>query len=75
MNTRTYSLFSSAVSTCRKAGREDPGALGVQELQPGQARAALRRIDARSMQDLPDGGRCDRHAELPQFALEAAVSP
>ena len=75
MNTRTYSLLRSTVSACRKAGREDPGSLGVQELPPGRARAARRWIDARSVQDLPDGGRGDRHAELGQLAVDAAVSP
>jgi hypothetical protein len=63
------------VSTCRKAGGEDPGGLGVQELPPGRTRAARRRIDARGVQDLPDGGQCDRHAELRQLAVDAAVSP
>ena len=37
MNTRTYSRFSSTVSTWKKPGREDPGSLGVQELPPGRA--------------------------------------
>ncbi len=32
---------------------EDPGGLGMQELPPGRARPAGRRIDARSTQDLP----------------------
>ena len=59
----------------QEVDREDPGGLGVQELPPGRARAARRRIDARGMQDLPDGGRRDRHAELGQFAVDAAVSP
>ena len=59
----------------QEVDREDPGCLGVQELPPGRARAARRWIDARSMQDLPDGGRRDRHAELGQFAVDAAVSP
>jgi hypothetical protein len=54
---------------------EDPGGLGVQKLPPGRARAARRRIDARGMQDFPDGGRRDRHAELGQFAVDPAVSP
>ena len=59
----------------QEVDREDPGGLGVQELPPGRARAARRWIDARSMQDLPDSGRGDRHAELGQFAVDAAVSP
>ena len=54
---------------------EDPGGLGVQELPPGRARAARRRIDARGVQDLPHGGRCDRNAEFRQFAVDPAVSP
>src|SRR5271169_6064913 len=34
---------------------------------------ARRWIDARGVQDLPDGGRCDHHAELRQLAVDAAV--
>ena len=75
MNTRTYSLLSSTVSTCRKAGRDDPGGPGVQELPPSRTRAARRRIDARDPQDLPDGGRRDCHAEFRQFAVDPAVPP
>src|SRR2546421_11427095 len=75
MNTRTYSLRSSTVSTCRKAGCEDPGGLSMQELAPGGIRAARRRIDARSTQDLPHRRRCDSHAELRQLAMYPAVSP
>jgi hypothetical protein len=36
----------------QETDREDPGGLGVQELPPGGARAARRRIDARGVQDL-----------------------
>ena len=43
----------------QEVDREDPGGLGVQELPPGRAGAARRRIDARSVQDLPHGGRRD----------------
>jgi hypothetical protein len=43
---------------------EDPDGLGVQELPPGRARAARRRADARSSQDLIDGGQRDRDAGL-----------
>ena len=64
INTRTYSLFSSTVSDVQEVDGEDPGGLGVQELPPGRARAARRWIDARGMQDLPDGGRRDCHAEF-----------
>ena len=54
---------------------DDPGGLGVQELPPARARAPRCRIDARSMQDLPHGGRRDSHAELREFAVDPAVSP
>jgi hypothetical protein len=64
MNTKTYSRFSSMVSTWKKAGGEDPGGLGVQEPPPGGTRAARRRIDARGAQDLPDRGLRDRHARV-----------
>jgi hypothetical protein len=43
------------------------GGLQVEELPPARARAARRWIDARSMQDLPHGGRRDRHAELVSY--------
>ena len=75
MDARTYSRLSSTVSTCRKAGREDPGCLGVQKLPPGWVRAARRRVDVRGTQDLPDGGWRDCHAEFRQFAVDPAVFP
>ena len=75
MNTSTYMRFSSTVSTCRKFDREDPGGLGCQELPPRRAAPRRRRIDTRSTQDRPYGGRCDRHAELRQLAMDPAVSP
>ena len=54
---------------------EDPGSLGVQELPPGRARTAWRRADARRTQDLIDGRRRNRHAELRQLAVYPAVTP
>ena len=54
---------------------EDPGSLGMQELPPGRTRAARRRIDARSAQDLPDCRLRHRHAEFRQFAMDPAISP
>ncbi len=36
--------FSSTVSTCRKAGRDDPGGLGMKKLTPRRTRPARRRI-------------------------------
>jgi hypothetical protein len=55
--------------------REDPGCLSAQELPPGRAGAARRRIEARGMQDLPDGGWCYGDAELRQLALDPSVAP
>jgi hypothetical protein len=75
MNTRRYSRFSSTVSTCRKSTAKIPVAWAVQELPPGRARAARRRADARSSQDLIDGGRRDRDAEPGQLAVDPAVAP
>jgi hypothetical protein len=59
----------------QEAGGEDPGGLGMQELPPRRTRPARRRVDARGTQDLPDGRRRDRHAELRQLAVDPAVSP
>ena len=56
-------------------GRADPGGLGMKKLTPRRARRRGRRIDARSPQDLPHGGRRGRHPELGQFAVDPAVSP
>jgi hypothetical protein len=39
----------------KKVGGEDPGGLSVQELPPGRAVPARRRVDARGVQDLVDG--------------------
>ena len=75
MNTRTYSRFSSTVSTWKKPSGEDPGGLGAQELPPGRACATRSRIDTRGTLDLPDGGWRDGHAEFRHFAVEPAVSP
>jgi hypothetical protein len=75
MNTRTYSRFSRTVSMCRKAGGDDPGGLGAQKLVPGRACAARSGIDPRGMEDLPDGGRRDAHAQLGQLAVDPAVAP
>src|SRR5438045_3133184 len=58
-----------------KADSEEPGGLGAQELPPGRARAAGSRIDARSAQDLPDGGLRDRHAEFDYLAVDPPISP
>src|ERR1035438_8778709 len=54
---------------------QDPGGLGAQELPPRRARAARRRIDARGPQDLIDGRRRNRSAELGQLAVYPPVTP
>jgi hypothetical protein len=54
---------------------EDPSGLGVQELPPAGARAARCRVEASSVQDLPDGGRRHGDAKLEQLALDPAVAP
>jgi hypothetical protein len=54
---------------------EDPGGLSCQELPPGRAPAARRRIDARVMQDLPHRGRRNGETEFHQLAVNPAVSP
>jgi hypothetical protein len=59
----------------QETDREDPGGLGAQELPPRRAGPAGRRIDARSTQDLPHGGRRDGDAELHELAVDAPVSP
>jgi hypothetical protein len=59
----------------QEINREDPGSLGVQELPPCRACASRRWVDVRSTQDLPHGGRRDRHAELRHFAMDPAMSP
>src|ERR1039458_3420220 len=58
----------------QEVDRADPGGLGVQELPPGRTRPARSRIDACGPQDLPDGGRCDRHA-IARHARVGSGSP
>jgi hypothetical protein len=67
--------FSSTVVDVQEVDREDPGCLGVQELPPGRARTARRRIDACGVQDLPHGRRRDPNAELGELTVDAAISP
>jgi hypothetical protein len=56
----------------RRRGSLRPGRAGT---APGRACAAGSRIDTRGTQDLPDGGRRDRHAEFGYLAMDPAVSP
>jgi hypothetical protein len=57
----------------QEIGGQDPGGLRVQELlPPGRAAPARRCAGARGVQDLVDGGRCDRYAELGQLAVNSA---
>ena len=50
---------------------EDPGCLGPKELPPGRTRGG----GERGAENLPHGGRPDRHAEFHQFAVDPAVPP
>jgi hypothetical protein len=59
----------------QEVDRKDPGGLGVQELPPGRARPARRRIDARSPQDLIDGRWRNRRAELDELAVDPPIAP
>jgi hypothetical protein len=74
MNTRTYPLQQHGVHV-QEINREDPGGLGAQELPPGRAGPARRRIDARGTRDLPHRGRRNTNAELDELAVDPPVSP
>jgi hypothetical protein len=75
MNTRTQEALEQRAIHMQEVDCEDPGCLGPKELPPGRARVARRRVDARGAENLPHGGRRDRHAEFHQFAVDPAVPP
>jgi hypothetical protein len=54
---------------------DDSLGLGSEELAPGGAGAARRRVYAGCIQDLPDCGRCDPMPQPGQLALDSAVAP
>jgi hypothetical protein len=54
---------------------DDVVGLRGKELPPGRALAAWCGVDARGVEDVPDGGGGDRVAEPREFALDPAVSP
>ncbi|MFI9811355.1 hypothetical protein [Saccharothrix variisporea] len=54
---------------------DDALGLGGEELPPGRAATAGCRVDARVVQDLPDGRVGDVVAESGQFALDAPMTP
>ncbi len=56
-------------------GRENAVGLRGQELLPGRARPAGRRVDPGIVQDLPHRGAGDWVAELDELALHAPVPP
>ena len=68
-------LFEQHCAGVQEIYGENPGGLSGEELPPGRASAARRRIDARGMQDLPDGGRRNGDAGLGQLAVDPAISP
>ncbi|WP_197289294.1 hypothetical protein [Saccharothrix sp. NRRL B-16348] len=69
------------VQTCAEHGvdveeirRDDALGLGGEELAPGRAAAACYRVNARVMQDLPDGRVVDVMAESGQFTLDSPMT-
>jgi hypothetical protein len=58
----------------KKVHRQDPDGLRAQELPAGRAVPARRRVNARGAEDLLDGGRRDRNAELGQLAVNTPVA-
>jgi len=59
----------------QKVDGQSPGGLSAQELPPGRPVPPRRRVDARRAQDLIDGGRRDRGAQLRELAVNTAVAP
>ena len=57
----------------RRRGSQRPGRAGTAPI--AGARAARCRVEASSVQDLPDGGRRHGDAKLEQLALDPAVAP
>jgi hypothetical protein len=53
----------------------DPGSLCSQELFPGRAGSAWRRVDTGLFQDRPHGGWRDWVAEAVQLAVDSPVTP
>jgi hypothetical protein len=75
MNTRTYSLFSITVSTCRKSTARIPAARmrrNWRQLEPEGRGAGSMPAACRIS---PDGGRRHGDAELHQLALDPAMAP
>ena len=71
----TYRRLSSTVSTWKQVARHDPLGLRGQELPPGQARAARRRVDARSLEQQPHGAWRDPVPQTGEFTVNAPVGP
>ena len=70
---------SGALQSCtvnmQEIDGQDSGGLRVQELPPGRAIPARRRVDARGAEDLVDRGYRDRGAQLSELAVNAPVAP
>jgi hypothetical protein len=69
---RVYAPQENGVHV-HEIGREDAAGLGGQEVLPGRAAAAGRRIDPGVVQDLPDRGGGDLVAEPDELASHAPV--
>jgi len=63
------------VSTWKPVAGHDPLGLRGQELPPGQARAARRRVDARPVEQQPYGAWRELVAKPGEFAMDAPVAP
>jgi hypothetical protein len=75
MTARTYIRVPVSVTASKKVGGEDGLGLGAQEHRPAVRGPVGRRVDARVLEDLPDGGRGDLDAQDEQFTVDASVAP
>ena len=58
-----------------EVGGEEGVGLAAQEGGPGEVVAVGRGLDAVGLEDLPDGGGCDRDGKCGEFAVDSAVAP
>jgi hypothetical protein len=74
MTARTYIVAPVKVVVSKKSAMIGVG-LGTQERRPRAAGALGCRVDARVLENLPDGGGCDLHSQDEGFAADTAVPP
>ncbi len=58
-----------------EVGGEEGVCLAAQEGGPGELVAVGRGLDAVGLEDLPDGGGCDRDAQDGEFTVDSPVAP